>query len=77
MWNIVVVTRRTEEDINQRPKRLFEKNNITLAILVYVPSRAMLKQDFLEVNNDVPKGLEVTLEPAIGNHDQEILDNWY
>ena len=25
----------------------------------------------------VPKGLEVTLEPTIGNHDQEFLDNWY
>ena len=54
MWKIVVVTRRTEEDINQRPKRLFEENNITLEILVYVPSRAMLKQHFLEVNNDLP-----------------------
>ena len=52
MWNIVVVTRRTEEDINQRPKRLFEENNITPAILVDAPSTAMSKQDFLEVNND-------------------------
>ena len=25
----------------------------------------------------VPKGLEVTLEPTIGNDDQEFLDNWY
>ena len=25
----------------------------------------------------VPKGLEVTLEPTIGNHDQEFLDNWH
>ena len=25
----------------------------------------------------VPKGLEVTLEPTTGNHDQEFLDNWY
>ena len=25
----------------------------------------------------VPKGLEVALEPTIGNHDQEFLDNWY
>ena len=25
----------------------------------------------------VPKGLEATLEPTIGNHDQEYLDNWY
>ena len=25
----------------------------------------------------VPKGLELILEPTIGNHDQEFLDNWY
>ena len=25
----------------------------------------------------VPKGLKVGLEPTIGNHDQEFLDNWY
>ena len=25
----------------------------------------------------VPKGLEVALEPTVGNHDQEFLDNWY
>ena len=25
----------------------------------------------------VPKRLEVALEPTIGNHDQEFLDNWY
>ena len=24
-----------------------------------------------------PKGLEVTLEPTIGNRGQEFLDNWY
>ena len=23
------------------------------------------------------EGLEVTLEPKIGNHDQQLLDNWY
>ena len=115
------VTRRTEEDINQRPKRLPEEDNTTLAILVDAPSTAMLTEEILEVNNDllltenqkernttylaiklnhlkdkqarfvshkkflthfgdeelVPKGLEVTLEPTIGNHDLEFLDNWY
>ena len=25
----------------------------------------------------VPKGLELILEPTIGNHDQQFLDNWY
>ena len=25
----------------------------------------------------LPKGLEVALEPTIGYHDQEFLDNWY
>ena len=25
----------------------------------------------------VPKGLTLFLEPMIGNHDQEFLDNWY
>ena len=25
----------------------------------------------------VPKGLELSLEPAIGNYDQEFIDNWY
>ena len=27
--------------------------------------------------NLVPKGLEITLEPTIGNFDQEFVDNWY
>ena len=115
------VTRRTEEDINQRPKRLCEEDNTTPAILVDAPSTAILTEENLELNNDllltenqnernttylaiklnrlkdkqarfvshkefltccvaeelVPKGPEVTLEPTIGNHDQEFLDNWY
>ena len=25
----------------------------------------------------VPKGLELSLEPAVGNYDQEFIDNWY
>ena len=25
----------------------------------------------------VPKGLELSLEPAIGNNDQEFISNWY
>ena len=25
----------------------------------------------------VPKGLELTLEPTIGNYDQDFIDNWY
>ena len=25
----------------------------------------------------VPKGLELTLEPTVGNYDQEFIDNWY
>ena len=115
------VTRRTEEDINQRPKRLREEDNTTPAILVDAPSTATLTEEILEVNNDllltenqkernttylaiklnrlkdtqarfvshkelltrcvaeelVPKGLEVTLEPTISNHDQEFLYDWY
>ena len=27
--------------------------------------------------NPVLKGLEITLEPTIGNFDQEFIDNWY
>ena len=28
-------------------------------------------------NGFVPKGLELMLEPTIGNHNQHFLDNWY
>ena len=27
--------------------------------------------------NLVPKGLNITLEPTIGNFDQDFIDNWY
>ena len=121
MASFFKATRGTEEDINQRPKRLRQEGNTTPAILVDVPSTATLTEVYLELNNDslltenqkernakylaiklyrlkekqarfvshkefftrcvaeelVPKGLEVTLEPTIGNHDQEFLDKWY
>ena len=47
------VTRRTEEDINQRPKRLREEDNTTPAILVDAPSTVTLTEEILEVNNDL------------------------
>ena len=47
------VTRRTEEDINQRPNRLHEEDNTTPAILVDAPSTATLTEEILEVNNDL------------------------
>ena len=47
------VTRRTEEDINQRPKRLCEEDNTTPAILVDAPSTSALTEEILEVNNDL------------------------
>ena len=47
------VTRRTEEDINQRAKRLREEDNTTPVILVDVPSSATLTEESLEVNNDL------------------------
>ena len=28
-------------------------------------------------NKFVPKGLELSLEPTIGNYDQSFIDNWY
>ena len=37
-------------------------------------------RDFLSKciqENLVPKGLEITVEPTIGNFDQEFVDNWY
>ena len=48
------VTRRTEEDINQRPKRLREEDNTGPAVLVDVASTATLTEENLEVNNDLP-----------------------
>ena len=48
------VIRRTEEDINQRPKSLCEENNAAPAILVDVASTATLTEENLEVNNDLP-----------------------
>ena len=47
------VTRRTEEDINQRPKKLRKEDNTTPAILVDVPSITTLTEETLEVNNDL------------------------
>ena len=47
------VTRRTEEDINQRPKILREEDNTGPAIPVDVASTATLTEDTLEVNNDL------------------------
>ena len=47
------VTRRTEEDVNQRPKTLCEEDNTTPAILVDVPSTVMLTEENFEVNNDL------------------------
>ena len=119
--NFFKVIKRTEENINQRPKSLSEECNAARAILVDVASIAPLTGENLEVNNNlpltenqkegnttylaiklnrlkdkqarfvshkqfltrcvaeklVPKGLKVGLEPTIGNHDQEFLDNWY
>ena len=114
------VTRRIEEDINQRPKRLCEKENTAPAIPVDVSSTATLTEENLGVNDLfltenqkerstaylamklnslkdkqarfvshkefltcclaeelVLEELKATLEPTIGNHDQEFLDNWY
>ena len=114
------VTRRIEEDINQRPKRLHEKENTAPAIPVDVSSTATLTEENLGVNDLlltenqkerstaylamklnslkdkqarfvshkefltcclaeelVLEELKATLEPTIGNHDQEFLDNWY
>ena len=114
-------TRRNEEDINQRPKRLRVENPTTTDILIDAPSTSTLVEE--NVNNNltllvpqnhdektsnylaiklnrlkdkqvrfeshkdflsrcineglVPKGLELMLEPTIGNHDQNFLDNWY
>ena len=42
--------------------------------------RYNLHRDFLSKciqENPVLKGLEITLEPTIGNFDQEFIDNWY
>ena len=47
------VTRRTEKEINQRPKRLCEEDNTAPAILTDVPSTATLTEETLEVNNDL------------------------
>ena len=47
------VDRRTEEDINQRPKRLREEDSTTPAVLVDAPSTATLTEEILEVNNDL------------------------
>lgn len=44
------VSRRTEEDMNQRPKRLDEEDNTVLAILVDVP--CTLTEQSIEVKND-------------------------
>ena len=47
------VNRRTEVDINQKTKTLSEEDNITPAILVDVPSAAILTEESYEVNNDL------------------------
>ena len=47
------VTRRTEEDINRRPKRLRKEDNITPAILFDAPSTATLTEETFEVNNNL------------------------
>ena len=47
------ITRRPEEDINQRPKRLRKEDNTAPAILVDVPSTVTLTEENLEVNNDL------------------------
>ena len=44
------------------------------------PARFVSHKEFLTrciAEELFPKGLEVALEPAIGNHDQEFLDHWY
>ena len=46
-------TRRTEEDINQRPKRICEEDNTTPAIPVDVPSTVTITEKNIEVSNDL------------------------
>lgn len=52
MARLSEVSRRTEEDMNQRPKRLDEEDNTVLAILVDVPCTVTLTEQSIEVKND-------------------------
>ena len=61
-----------------------ERNTAYLAVKLNLvkdkQARSVSHKEFLThyaVEELVPKGLEVMLEPIIGNHDQEFLDNLY
>ena len=78
-----------EENVNLNPNLLTppnhdEKTNSFLAVKLNRLKDKQIRfeshKDFLSrcINESlVPKGLELMLEPTIGNHDQNFLDNWY
>ena len=78
-----------EENVNPNPNLLVPQNHdektsnyfaIKLNRLKDKQVRFESHKDFLSrcINEGlVPKGLELMLEPTIGNHDQNFLDNWY
>ena len=80
----------TEETVNINPNLLslfstqtyhhnIDALDIKLDRLKEKSARCTLHKDFLFqcINSKlVPKGLEVTLEPTLGNYDQGFIDNW-
>ena len=50
--------------------------NIYIYIYIYIYRHAHTHTHTWIQENLVPKGVEITLEPTIGNFDQEFVDNW-
>ena len=79
----------TEEVVNANPNYLLtetqkERSTNFLAIkLNRLKDKNLRYESHLEFLSScisdglIPKGLELMLEPTIGNHDQQFLDNWY
>ena len=57
-------------------KQLDSLKSFILKIKKLIPRRCLCRLCRLE-NKLIPKGLELSLEPNIGNCDQEFIDNWY
>ena len=69
-------------NLTARPARTQNTDAQTIKLNIFCAKSARYKshKDFLSRRIQeklVPKGLELNLEPTIGNYDQEFFDSWY
>ena len=68
-------TRTHTFDERQRQKLAFKLNFLKDKEARYVSHKTFLTR--CVQNRIIPIGLSINVEPTIGNHDEEFLDNWY